>query len=129
MMHEFKELRQYPQDGFRRLFQDDYFELYIWYDKPEGVIIGFQLVYNKKDDPHALTWHKGKGYMHNLVDDGENAPGGPKKTPVLVPDGMFNTTFISRKFDAASLELEQPIRKLVLEMLGEYSPNLLQPDL
>jgi hypothetical protein len=48
MLKEFPNLRQ-QGEGFRRLFTDPQFDLYVWYASREGAVIGFQLVYKKKD--------------------------------------------------------------------------------
>jgi len=45
MLKEFKEVRQHDE-GFRRYFFDEWFDLYLWYDKENGDLRGFQLVYD-----------------------------------------------------------------------------------
>jgi hypothetical protein len=125
MLKEFTDVQQ-EKSGFRRLFSDDYFDLYMWYDKKGGMITGFQLVYDREHNPHALTWIKSKGYWHNRIDDGEDIPGGPKKSPVLVPDGTLQRESLIKKFKAASQGIEPIIAQLVLERLEKYDNMLKQ---
>jgi hypothetical protein len=119
MLKEFTEVSQ-QKNSFRRLFSDSYFDLYVWYDKKGGAITGFQLVYDKEHDPHCLTWVKNKGYWHNRIDDGEDAPGGPKKSPILVPDGTVEKEALVKKFSIASREIDADIAQLVIERLEKY---------
>ena len=46
MLTEFKGVRQREEEGIRRWFFDDYFDLIIWYDNNHQ-IEGFQLCYDK----------------------------------------------------------------------------------
>ena len=65
-LKEFSKVRQ-EKEGYRRLFADDYFDLYIWYDSKEKMSkIGFQLVYGKKSK--AITWSQGS-LNHNKIED------------------------------------------------------------
>ncbi len=111
MLNEFPNLRQEPR-GFRRLFLDDYFELYVWYERERGPLTGFQLVYGKPDDPHTLTWTEAEGYAHNKVDEGEDSCVA-NMTPILVPDGIFDASSVLDRFSRAAGALEPAIRDLV----------------
>ena len=44
MLQEWKQARQRPEEGDRRWFRDERFDLIIWYES--GVIVGFQLCYD-----------------------------------------------------------------------------------
>jgi hypothetical protein len=71
MLREFRKVRQ-ERGTYRRLFTDDYFDLYLWYSQRWGRFLGFQLVYDKNDNPHALTWTESQGFQHESVDDRES---------------------------------------------------------
>jgi hypothetical protein len=66
-MQEYTNIRQ-DKSGFRRYFNDDDFDLYVWYDYRGGSITGFQLIYDKRITPRAITWIIGKGFRHNKTD-------------------------------------------------------------
>lgn len=118
MLSEIQSVRQYPCE-FRRLFQDEYFDLYIWYQSPEqDEIIGFQLCYDKDYEEKALTWRKSTGFIHSFVDTGENSPKA-NRTPVLNHGGSFQSDRVIPLFQKHSLEIDAKIRNNVLEKLHE----------
>lgn len=113
MLREYEDVRQH-EEGFRRYFFDDWFDLYVWYDEKGGTPKGFQLVYDKYEDPHSITWTTMDGCRHNKVDDGEDRPGAMKMTPILVPDGVFEKESVRGRFEKASGSLEPSVRAFVL---------------
>lgn len=119
MLQEFKDLSQ-NQDGFRKLFFDNYFDLFIWYDTENGNIIGFQLCYNKEEEEHSLIWRVHKGFLHSGIETGENRPGRAKQSPVLIKDGVFNNLCLAKKFEHHSDQLEKEIFDLVYTKILEY---------
>ena len=118
MLVEEKDVRQIKDEGFRRWFLDEDFDLIIWYENDE--IVGFQLCYDKKDDnERALTWRKGDRYMHNRIDNGES-PYSNKMTPILVSDGIFNKTEIAEKFREKAMKLEYGLVDFIYTKLLNY---------
>ena len=117
MMVEVKDVRQIENEGFRRWFKDDEFDLIIWYEDEQ--ISGFQLCYNKLKDEKALTWFKSGSYVHNKIDDGET-PYSNKMTPVLVQDGIFDNTSVAEKFKEHALEIEYGLADFVYKKLLNY---------
>lgn len=116
-----RELLRISQErvGFRRLFWDEYFDLFIWYhDDTQREIIGFQLCYDKRRDERALTWRADTGFNHQTIDDGEGAGNYPR-TPVLAAGGEFDSSVVSR-FAESCDEIEAAIAALVLEKLCDY---------
>ena len=119
MLVEEKDVRQIPNEGFRRWFLDKDFDLFIWYEDDE--IIGFQLCYDRQDDnERALTWHKGDRFMHNKVDDGES-PYSNKMTPVLVSDGVFNKSEVAERFREKADKMEYGLVNFIYEKLLQYN--------
>jgi hypothetical protein len=54
----------------KRWFQDEYFDLFIWQD-PTGQIVQLQLCYERGTrKERALTWKRGTGFDHAVVDQG-----------------------------------------------------------
>jgi len=123
MLHENENVRQIPGDPPRRWFSDEFFELIVWF-APDASIFGFQLCYDIGNKPRALTWLRDSGYTHDGIDDGDTAEGANKASPILVPDGIFNTEHIAARFAAAAGGLPHDIRELVLEKTREFKQGL-----
>jgi hypothetical protein len=119
MLQEVKDVRQIPGDLRRRWFCDDYFDLIVWFD-PAGSFQGFQLCYDRKLNPRALTWLQDKGYRHNGIDDGEGEAGGHKSSPILVSDGAFSARTTGDRLAEAGACLPEEILGPVLAKVREY---------
>jgi hypothetical protein len=111
---------QKEESVFRRWFQDEYFDLIVWYDLDTRLISGFQLCYDKHKNEHAFTWHKDSGFSHNKIDDSRSLHRHPA-TPILVDDGVFPFETIMGKFITSSYNIDAAVRDLVIEKLTEYS--------
>ncbi len=120
MMEEFDGLSQ-ERSGFRRLYTDDYFDLYLWYERKGGPLMGFQLCYDKRGDPHSLTCYAGKTSIHSKIDDGEQGGAGRyKSSPILVSDGVFDKDFVLKRFMEASRSLDGELRGIVAEAIRNH---------
>ncbi|MBN1898885.1 MAG: hypothetical protein JW827_08920 [Spirochaetes bacterium] len=122
MLKELKYISQIPDQGFRKWFEDDFFDLVVWYHSKQSsnTIEGFQLCYDKPNNEHAFTWFRKHGYMHNRIDDGEIV-GSYKMTPVLVSDGVVPIKKIIAEFDKRSQNMDKKVRQLVMKKLKEFS--------
>ena len=109
--------RQIPGDPQRRWFSSRTIDLIVWFKG--DVISGFQLCYRDGPLERALTWHRGTGYRHERVDDGER-PMRSKMTPILVSDGSFPKNFVYEMFTSQAENLETDIRKTVENALLEF---------
>lgn len=127
MLKEFDNLRQH-KDGFRRLFSDDYFDLFIWYAEKGLDPVGFQLCYNKKSNEHSLIWDRDKGFLHSKVDTGES-DALANRSPVLVADGLFDSNRVAEKFLNSSQEVDDEIVNLVYHQLKAYDSRKENPFL
>jgi len=116
MLEEVLNVRQIDGEPRRRWFSDDYFDLIVWFDDDEK-ILGFQLSYGRFKGEHALIWHRESGYGHYRVDDGEGRPGKPKASPVLLPDGNFDSKGIAGIFKRESSKIDPLIATLVAEKI------------
>jgi hypothetical protein len=120
MLKEWQSVRQVPEDGYRRWFTDHDFDLIIWYpDEKQKEITGFQLCYDKSRHERALTWKKSEGYLHNKVDDGDITFGN-KRTPILVPDGVFAREKVRDLFLKAAKEVDSDIVSFVVAKLEKF---------
>ena len=115
MLTEFRQVKQEP-GGRRRWFESDGLELIVWYES-DGEISGFQLCYGSGEKAeHALTWRRGTGFAHHVVDSGDEDPE-RNETPVLLPDGAVPWQNVTALFAARSGTLEAELRALVLQRL------------
>lgn len=120
MLREFSKVRQ-EQQGFRRLFCDSDFDLYLWYEAKGAALRGFQLVYFEGDAQKALTWTESEGYRHNEVDGWDS--GRFNKTPLLVPDGAFSPQALLARLEPLMGEVDAGVRELVLAKIRAYRPS------
>jgi hypothetical protein len=127
VLAEYESVRQIRGEGHRRWFTDEYFDLIVWSDRPgsdRSHITGFQLCYDRNGYERALTWTRDRGFSHERIDSGENSPGSPKSTPILVADGNFHGASVRNRFRAASSGIDRNIADLVLEKLTEYPGSI-----
>src|SRR5882724_4105858 len=76
--------RQSTREPRRRWFSDDDFDLVVWFSD-SGVIVGFELCYDRSRVERALVWSNVGGYGHFRVDTGESTPQ-KNLTPILLAD-------------------------------------------
>ena len=119
MLKEYTHVRQIQGESKRRWFSDDYFDLIVWFND-QNEPIGFQLCYDIYRTHRALTWQQHTGFTHHKIDDGENRPGKVKASPVLVPDGLFDSTTIARRFRDAGQRIDAPIADFVYATLQTF---------
>lgn len=120
MLNEIQQVRQVPGEHRRRWFFDKDMDLTVWLDTA-GDIAGFQIVYGRPMDPHALTWWRDSGFYHHRVDDGERPDTiAQKGTPVLLPNGRFESSAVRGAFDDLSKEIDPRIASFVLNTISRY---------
>ncbi|GAB4367360.1 MAG: hypothetical protein Kow009_04220 [Spirochaetales bacterium] len=117
MLTEIKNVRQIPEEGFRRWFRDDEFDLIVFYPSPESEqITAFQLCYRKDGQERVLTWRSTGGHSHNRIDDGE-VTFHNKMTPILVADGVFHKEEVLERFRSAARQLDRRLIRFIEESL------------
>ncbi len=119
MLKEARHVTQVKGEPRRRWFEDEYFDLIVWFE-PGDEISGFQLCYDREKNPRALTWTKKHGYKHAGIDNGENAWGAPKNSPVLVEDGLFDAPSIGKKLEKSAGELPEELGAFVIEKVRSF---------
>lgn len=110
MLREMPHVLQVAGEPRRRWFQSIALDLIVWYDNQDRPT-GFQLCYDRGKPlaERALTWNAPASYRHLAVDDGEGRPFRHKATPILVPDGTFDTATVCEAFVRQSTELPMEI--------------------
>ncbi|MCX7680184.1 MAG: hypothetical protein N2316_13350 [Spirochaetes bacterium] len=121
MLREVK-VAQKEKNYRRRWFEDDFFELIVWYDSSD-VIHGFQLCYAHSGVERALTWKSNTGFVHEKIDD-SRVFGHMPATPILVPDGIFPAEVIITEFTKRANQIDETIVQFVQEKLLEYQQLL-----
>ena len=84
MLREIGNVRQYPGQLFRRWFNDEALDLFVWYHA-DGSIAGFQLCFDKDTRERALTYTDENGYSINEVE--ANGSAWDMSSPVLAMPG------------------------------------------
>jgi hypothetical protein len=116
-------LKEYPTQQHRgeqnrRWFSNPYFDLIVWQNSLSE-ITKFQLCYDKSGKERAVTWTQGKGFDHNLIDEGEETPF-KNQSPILLKDGQFHASEVLEIFIADSELIDQQIRSFVIDKLSSY---------
>lgn len=118
MLEEFKRLRQ-VEGISRRLFSDNYFDLYIWYKKNTDHFIGFQLVFSVNEIQMALTAEVGQVPNIHKVESGDGEFYSP--TDLLDGAGFFPKTALYHEFKQRSKNMDKVLRKNVLKVIKTYN--------
>ena len=119
MLKEVQNVLQKDRDRPRRWFEDDYFDLIVWY-RGDGGISGFQLCYDMSGMERALTWQDEYGFSHNRIDSGRE-DFHTLETPILVADGEFDARAVLEKFIGRCAGLDGEIYNIVTEKIKEYA--------
>lgn len=113
ILREVRFVKQVAGEDQRRWFASGEMDLIVWFDAQKKVS-AFQLCYDKHRHERALTWRRGQhGFAHARVDDGEAWPLAHKSTPVLVPDGDWDSADVRTRFLAVAAELPASIREFI----------------
>lgn len=121
MFREFAKVRQEERwEGYRRVFFDDDFELYVWYH-PNRDIHGFQLCYWQGSQQKAFTWRENRGVRHDRVDVGWPEHN-QEQTPLLIPNGHFPADQLRQRLQISTLSLDQRLREIILDKIAENHP-------
>lgn len=119
VLKELANVRQVPGEPRRRWFQSAQEDLIVWYANDDS-ILGFQLCYDRHRQERAFTWRRGRGFIHERVDDGEEEGLTYKRMPMLMPDGKFDALATLELFEAGAAELPTEVREFVRAKLREY---------
>ena len=117
MLRELRNVRQEPGDSFRRWFTDENLEIVVWY-APDNSIFGFQICYDLRSQPRALTWTLKRGFSHAAIDEGDDKPTS-NRTPMLVPNSHYDAAKLRESFLASSGSLPAKEKAFIEGKLAE----------
>ncbi len=121
MLHEVRNVRQEAGDYHRRWFVDESLEIVVWYD-PADAISGFQICYDPKGRPRALTWTAKRGFSHAAIDAGEDKPTA-NRAPMLTPSSDYDAAMLREAFPTSSAGLPATEKAFIEGKLAEYRPE------
>ncbi len=61
------EVRQRPEEGYRRWYFNDFFDVILWYTNKGGEIIGFQVCYEKNTTEEKAYTYEFSTQSHHFV--------------------------------------------------------------
>jgi hypothetical protein len=117
MLRELRNVRQEPGDHFRRWFTDENLEIVVWFDQA-GAIFGFQICYDLRSQPRALTWTQKRGFSHAAIDEGDDKPTS-NRTPMLVANSSYDAAKLRVSFLASSDGLPSSEKAFIEGKLAE----------
>jgi len=121
MLREIRNVKQYPGQLFRRWFNDELLDLFVWYDAG-GRIAGFQLCFDKDKQERAWTYTDENGYSLDDVDADGSA--WDMSSPVLVPGTEFPRVRLLAQLGERSAVLDRRLFEYLMEKLEAYgSPS------
>ncbi|KIM12224.1 MAG: hypothetical protein KU38_04855 [Sulfurovum sp. FS08-3] len=107
-----------PKEPNRLWYSSDYFDLIVWKNQ-ESSVEAFGLYYDTKKRERVLTWRRGQGFSHAQIDSGEQNPTF-NRSPLLVPDGVFDKAKILDRFQYESQTIDSDIREFIIQKLTTY---------
>jgi hypothetical protein len=110
--------KQTPGEPCLRWWQNDYFDLFVWFEPEE--IRGFQLCYDRGHDEHALTWRREFGTVsHHSVDDGQRGTS-HARSPILRAAKGTIPAGIAERFEGDAGVLPEECRSLIQQVLTTF---------
>src|SRR6187431_1851269 len=98
-------IRRFSNDLDKSFTADNYMDLVVWYD-PNGEVHGFQLCYDRHDNPRAVTWTRVRGFSHCVVQPYGSTGLDFGMSPVLESTNEFPWSAVLREFNERSAGLD-----------------------
>ncbi len=114
-------VRQRPEEGFRRWFLNEYFELIIWYDRQGGDVTGFQLCLDRNRFERAFTWTKEYASTHFVSDAYVEKGVSHLATGILKGAGRTVSAEETQRLIAEKGELDDDLLAFVVEKIEGYN--------
>ena len=118
---ENKEVRQRPDEGFRRWFVNRHYDIIFWYDREGGSLIGFQFCYGKPYHEKAYTCGEtfsSHRYVSSYLSDsgaGVLETAILKGTAGLIPDEEIE------RFREEQGDLDPDLAEIIIEKMEDFN--------
>ena len=121
-LKENQEVRQREEEGWRRWFVNDYFDIILWYNKKGGDLIGFQVCYGRGTADERAYTYEFSSQSHHFVAEGQKPNSlGNLGTAILTGDaGRMPQDVLDKLVDEAG-DLPPNMLRLILEKAGEFN--------
>ena len=120
-IRENRSVRQRPDEGFRRWFLNDFFDLIVWYESARSEMTGFQLCYSRHVDEKAFTWQRGKQSSHYVSAGSDERLTPWIATAILHGDAGAIPEAVLERLVAEQGDLDDELLQVVVERAREYN--------
>jgi hypothetical protein len=120
---ENRNVRQRPEEGFRRWFVNDYFDVIVWYESAAGDLLGFQLCYNRTVKERAFTWQRNKRSSHYVSSGSDERGRGWIATAVLHGDAGPVPEDILDRLQTEQGDLDDSLLELIVSHARDYNAS------
>ena len=118
---ENRNVRQRPEEGFRRWFLNEYFDLIFWYESAQGELTGFQLCYSRNVTERAFSWYRNKRGSHFVSSGADQRGIRSFATAILHGDAGPVPEEVLRRLREEQGELDDDLLELVISAAREYN--------
>jgi len=118
MLREIGYIKQSPGQLFRRWFNDELLDLFVWQEEG-GRITGFQLCFDKDKGERALSYSEAEGYsLHNVHTEESSLDMG---SPVLRRGAELPFPYLLALLNERGTGIDPPVLRYVREKLEAYA--------
>lgn len=114
---EIEGVRQRPEEGFRRWFSNDYFDIVFWYEEEGGEMTGMQFCYGKPHSEKAFTWEKSSRSHHYVSEQRKGAAA----TGILRGDAGAIPQAVMKRFKEESKDIPEDLLAWIIQKILEYN--------
>lgn len=116
-------VRQRPEEGFRRWFINDFFDVILWYDRQGGTLTGYQVCYGKNQLGERAFSRFGDKIGHHLVSSrSTEAELRGMQSAILHDDGGALEPGVLSALESCSSALPQGDFLTIQEDMQKYRP-------
>lgn len=109
---ELVKVQQRPEEGYRRCFGSNCFDLWVWYSKDGSLLEGFQVIWG--DNTLAVTWSIDAGFSYRrIADEGF----GIKVTPLLEGNAGRIHPLLIPIFKRCALDIDRELTDFIVDKI------------
>lgn len=118
---ENKNVRQRPEEGYRRWFLNKFFDVILWYKSKDSELFGFQVCYSKNRSEKAFTWEPKLVSSHFIAKRSNHAGFGNYATSILNGHAGKIPEKVLAKLMLEQGELEHDIFDFIISKIEDYN--------